>query len=64
MRLWHLLYEVLTETTLAQLILSSYPRPNSMLYPRGTDRNSSLILTQYKVYLLLLYLSLSCNIRT
>ena len=32
-RLWYLLHEVLTETTSAQLIVSSYPQPISMLHP-------------------------------
>ena len=41
MRLWHLLHEVLTETTSAQLIMSSYPQPNSMLFSRGIDCNTS-----------------------
>ena len=39
MRLWHLLHEVLTETTSAQPIISSYPQPNSMLYSQGINRN-------------------------
>ena len=30
---------MLTETTLAQLIVSSYSQPNSMLYPQGIDCN-------------------------
>ena len=42
MKLWHLLHEMLTETTLAQPIMSSYPWPNSMLYPRSTDCNKSI----------------------
>jgi len=43
MRLQYLLYEALTETTLAQLIVSLYPQPNSMLYSRGIDRNNNLL---------------------
>ena len=43
MRLWHLLHEALTETTSAQLIMSSYPQPNSMLYPRGICRNNFFV---------------------
>ena len=39
MRLWHLLYETLTETTLVQPIVLSYPQPNFMLYLQGTDCN-------------------------
>ena len=41
MRLWHLLHKALTETTSAQLIISSYSQPNSMLYPQGIDRNKT-----------------------
>ena len=44
MRLWHLLYEVLSETTSVQLIMLSYPQPNSMLYPQGIDHNKNIIL--------------------
>ena len=40
MRLWHLLHEALTETTLAQPIMSLYPQPNSMLYPQGINRKN------------------------
>ena len=40
MRLWHLLHEALTETTLVQPIMSSYPQPNSMLYPWDTNCNT------------------------
>ena len=40
MRLWHLLHEALTETTSVQLIISSYPQPNSMLYSRGINCNN------------------------
>ena len=35
---------MLTETTLAQLIVSSYPQPNSMLYPQGTVHNTGLLI--------------------
>ena len=40
MRLWHLLYEVLTETTSVQPIVLSYPQLNSMLSPRGIYCNT------------------------
>ena len=40
MRLWHLLHEMLTETTLAQPIMLSYPQPSSMLSPQGIDYNN------------------------
>ena len=53
MRLWHLLYEALTETILTQLIMLLYPQPNSMLYPRGTDCNifSFYVLMKLNQYL-------------
>ena len=50
MRLWHLLYEVLTKTTLAQLIMLSYPQPNSMLYSRGINCNKSYPLISSQVF--------------
>jgi len=50
MRLWHILHEALTETTLAQLIMSSYPQPNSMLYPQGIDHNSYLLFSSLHSY--------------
>jgi len=50
MRLWHLLYEVLTETTPAQLIMLSYPQPNFMLYPRGINCNKSYPLISSQVF--------------
>ena len=58
MRLWHLLYETLTETTSAQPIVSSYPQPNSMLYPQGTVHNKEFSIefscvTQIQDYLLI-----------
>ena len=40
MRLWYLLHEALTETTLVQPIMLSYHQPNSMLYSRGTVCNT------------------------
>ena len=40
MRLWHLLHEMLTKTTLVQPIMLSYPQPNSMLSPRSIDYNN------------------------
>jgi len=46
-RLWHLLYEVLTETPMAQPIVSSYPLPMSMLSSGGIDRNRNCILHSY-----------------
>jgi len=42
MGLWHLLYEALTETTLVQPIMLSYPQLNSMLYPQGISHNNTL----------------------
>ena len=48
MRLWYLLHEMLTETTSAQPIMSLYPQPNSMLYPRGTVCNNSRTLGNSK----------------
>jgi len=42
MKLWHLLYEMLIETTLVQPIVLSYPQPNSMLYSQGIDHNSRI----------------------
>ena len=38
-RLEYLLYKTLTKTTLAQLIVSSYPKSISMLYLQGIDCN-------------------------
>jgi len=58
MRLWYLLYKVLTETTSAQPIVSSYPQSNSMLYPRGIDCNKD----QYIVNILYNYHMLSLSI--
>jgi len=37
MRLWHLLHEMLTETTLVQPIVLSYPQPNSMSRTKEVD---------------------------
>jgi len=48
MRLWHLLHEVLIETTLAQLVMLLYPQPNSMLYPWGIDCNSLQVVNIHK----------------
>ena len=48
MRLWYLLCEALTETTLVQLIVSSYPQPNSMLYPRGINHNKFSYIMMYQ----------------
>ena len=39
MKLEHLLHEVLTETTLVQPIVSSYPCSFSILHPQGIDYN-------------------------
>ena len=39
-RLEHLLHEALTETTLAQLLISSYPKPISMLHFQDINCNT------------------------
>ena len=40
MRIEHLLYEMLTDTTSAQPIIVLYPEPISILYPWGIDHNT------------------------
>jgi len=40
-RLEHLLYEVLTETTLVQLIVLLYPEPISIMHPQDINHNIS-----------------------
>ena len=42
-RLWHLLYEALTETPTVQLIVLSYPLPMSMQSPEGINCNNTPI---------------------
>ena len=39
MRLEHLLYEVLTETTSVQLIVLLYPEPISIMHSQGINHN-------------------------
>ena len=41
MRLWYLLHEVLTETTLAQPIIIIIPFAHVHAAPGGTDRNNT-----------------------
>ena len=50
-RLEHLLYKALTETTSVQLIMSSYPKPLSMLYSWNIDCNKFLVTNSIVFYL-------------
>ena len=49
-RFQHLLHKVLTETALAQPIVSSYPLPISMIYPWDINHNNSIAMYQEEPY--------------
>ena len=49
----HLLHEMLTETTMAQPIVSSYPLPFSMLHSGGINCNTMISQIRYSLVVIL-----------